>query len=192
MALVEEQVEKAGEWEPFNVNNALHNPPERFWIDGSSGGRVAEKLAGLQAFLKSASGPDRTFLDKGRRFALKRYPHSGASADAEALGGNWSHLYPAENLHIDRLQKDADHDTFAKESSEPTVEANLHGDPAHFTLVVNFDDASGGAFFPNGRLLQDPAITPEGVASRSSGGIIAESRRGRALLWSNRRGATAP
>lgn len=188
---VEAQSAHADSWEPFNVKNALHSPPERFWIDGCSEKYPTEKLVGLQAFLKRASGSDRTFLDKGRRFAIKRYPHNGAPpANTASLGGNLSEFYPAENLHIDRLQKDADH--AALDKSELGEEARLRGDPTHFTLVVNFDDESGGTLFPNGRLCADPAPLPEGVSVAPGGGFLVQSRRGRAVLWSNHRGTVGP
>ena len=73
VGFVEEQAGDDASWEPFNVENALHRPPQRCWIDGATAvGQPAEKLAGLQSFLRRGSGSGKTFLDKGHRFAVKR------------------------------------------------------------------------------------------------------------------------
>jgi len=99
---VEEQTGAEAPWEPFNTKNALHQPPERCWVESgaAAGAGPAEKLEGLQAFLRLASGGGNTFLDKGHRFALKRYPHAGEPESAESVGGEF---YAAENQHINEM-----------------------------------------------------------------------------------------
>jgi len=191
---VEAQAAEDGEWEPFNVKHALSTPPERFWIDGSSPNLLAtEKLNGFKHFLAQASGCEATFLDEGLQFALKRYPSSGAElgvAPEEMINGEF---VATENLHIDRLQRDPDKQDAAQRDFDPA----LKGRPTHFTLVVNFDDEAGGTHFPHGRLLPGlakppPGVTPATAAGCDTGsGILVRGRRGRALLWSNHRGANA-
>ncbi|CAK0907410.1 unnamed protein product [Prorocentrum cordatum] len=185
---VEEQTGAEALWEPFNTKNALHQPPERCWVESRApmGGGPAEKLAGLQAFLRLASGGGTTFMDKGHRFAAKRYPHAGVPEGAESVGEAGAECYAAEAQHIDRLQRCPD-------NAQPEEgEAKLYGEPTHFTLVVGFDDATGGTFFPHGRLLPGLAARPEGVSQGTRGGISGSSMRGRALLWSNHRGSVDP
>ena len=184
VGFVEEQAGDDASWEPFNVENALHRPPQRCWIDGAAAvGQPAEKLAGLQSFLRRASVCGETFLDKGHRFAVKRYPHAGAQENAESIEGDSAKFYAVENLHVDRLQRDADR------PRTEDGEANLYGDPTHFTLVVGFAGCTGGTFFPHGRMLAGLQAPPDGVSQGAQEGILVQSRRGRALLWSNHRGS---
>ena len=79
-------------------------------------------------------------MERGLSFAMKRYPRAGAQLSPQAWGENGCSYYPAEKLHVDRLQHD--------EAQQSLEEAELNGDPAHFTTVVNFDNDSGGTFFP--------------------------------------------
>lgn len=185
---VEERTGAEAPWEPFNTKNALHQPPERCWVESSDpvGGGPAEKLAGLQAFLRLSSGGGKTFMDKGHRFAVKRYPHAGVPDGAEGVGAGGAEFYAAEAQHVDRLQRCPD-------LPQPEEgEAKLYGEPTHFTLVVGFDEATGGTFFPHGRLLPGLEALPDGVSQGARGGVLVQSRRGRALLWSNHRGAVDP
>mmetsp|Transcript_70939 Transcript_70939/g.195919 ORF Transcript_70939/g.195919 Transcript_70939/m.195919 type:complete len:535 (+) Transcript_70939:91-1695(+) len=191
---VEAQAAEDGVWEPFNVKHALCTPPERYWIDGSSPNlHPTEKLAGFRQFLGHVSGCEATFLDEGLRFALKRYPCHGGELPVDPRALINGEFMAAENLHIDRLQQDPDKGDSPHQTRDPSME----GHPTHFTLVVNFDDGVGGTHFPRGRLLPGLGAPPPGVTPAATeeggggGGIIVRGRRGRVLLWSNHRGASA-
>ena len=54
-------------------------------------------------------------------------------------------------------------------------------------MVVGFDGCTGGTFFPHGHMLAGLQAPPDGVSEVAQEGILVQSRRGRALLWSNHR-----